>query len=96
MAEQPTLRDWIAMHASEADIRRWQRRAEEGAPFDDAMNPIKGEFISHEQARYLFADAVLAIRAVPPVSEELARGLYLRDLENLALYRAEQKAKTDG
>jgi hypothetical protein len=39
------------------------------------MNPVKGELISHEQARYLFADAVLATRAVPPVSEELARGL---------------------
>jgi hypothetical protein len=47
-----TLRDWFATQASEADIKYWQR---DGEPSDPT-------FYTREEARYLFADAMLRVR----------------------------------
>ena len=55
-----SLRDWFATHATEDDIRfhmRWHRHGE---------SDVKVSSCGREEARYRYADAMLAARKVQP------------------------------
>ena len=58
-----TLRDWFAGQATEEDVRHHQYEAEKDRWVDGVLIP--GDYITREEAKYRYADAMLAARGKP-------------------------------